>query len=140
MRLLRHLSEALQSLASSLQSISELLPEVLQAWKIHEPLERRLAELERDRHQWEATMEAELLRSDSKYKSARAAEERTRTLESNAKALAGGDDREDDVTEQYLELLRSNADASPDAAVPQVPNSVAVNPKTRALQAKFGRG
>ncbi len=137
-RFLRSLPEALQALAMALRSISELLPEILDHFRIYEPLEDRLAELERGRSQWEATIEAELLRVDSKYKASRAAEERTRTMAANAEALSSGEEGEDGVAAEYLELLRSNAEAGADEAVHQVPASVAVDPKTRALQAKFG--
>lgn len=137
-RSLRSLSEALHSLSSSLQSISDLLPEVLQAVSTHEPLEERLAELERDRHQWEARVEAELVRADSKFKSARAAEERTRTMTAHERADEDGAESEEDLGARYLELLQRNAQAGADETVQSVPEGVAVDAKTRALQAKFG--
>jgi len=137
-KLFRQLTESLHALRIAIQSISAILPEVLESLRIYEPLEARLAELERGRSQWEATVEAELLRSDSKYKASRAAEERTRTLAANAEALASSDESEEGLSEEYLELLRRNAEGVPDEAVHQLPAPVAVNPKTRAIQAKFG--
>jgi len=137
-RFFRQLPEAVHSLASVLQRISEFLPQVLESLRVYEPLEDRLAELERGRHQWEATVEAELLRSDSKYKASRAAEERTRTMAANAEALAGSDEGEEGLDPQYLELLRQNAEGVPDEGLHQMPAYVAVDGKTRALQAKFG--
>jgi len=139
-RFLRELPASLQSLNTTLRLISAILPEILENVRVYEPLEKRLAELERGRSQWEATMEAELLRSDSKYKASRAAEERTRTMAANAEALASSDEGEESISEEYLELLRRNAEGVPDEAVHQVPAPVAVDPRTRALQAKFGGG
>ena len=137
-RFFRSLPEAVHRVGDGLRLISDILPEVLESLRIYEPLETRLAELERGRSQWEATVEAELLRSDSKYKASRAAEERTRTMMTNAEALAGSDEGEESLSEEYLELLRRNAEGVPDEAVHQLPAPVAVNPKTRAIQAKFG--
>lgn len=135
---IRDLARALQAVATQLRIISDLLPEILEARSIMEPLEERVSELERARHQWEAQVEAELLRSDSKFKAARAAEERQRKMTADAEALSSGDEGEDEVREQYLELLRANGGGSAPVAVQAVPESVAVNPKTRVLQAKFG--
>ena len=137
-RVFRELSGAIRGLVIVLKHISEVLPEVLEAFRVYEPLEERLSELERGRHQWEAGVEAELLRSDSKFKAARASEERTRTMAANAEALAGSDEGEEGLDPQYLELLRQNAEGVPDEGLHQMPAHVAVDPKTRALQAKFG--
>ena len=135
---LRSLSESAQAVASALFHISEVLPEVLSALQTVEPLEDRLAELERGRSQWEAEVEAELLRSDSKFKQARNAEERTRTMAANAKALADRDEGEDAVRDEYLEFLRSNGEAAGDQRLPTLPPPVALDPKARAIAAKFG--
>ena len=137
-RFFRQLPEGVYQLASGLRAIEVILREVLDNLRIYEPLEQRLADLERGRSQWEATVEAELLRSDSKYKASRAAEERTRTMAANAEALSSSDESEDGISEEYLELLRRNAEGVPDEAVHRLPVGVAVNPKTRAIQAKFG--
>jgi len=122
----------------SLKHIASVLPEVLSALQITKPLEARLVELERGRSQWEAQIEAELIRSDSKFKQARNAEERTRTMEANARALSSSDEGEDAVRDEYLEFLRRNGEAVGADAVHPVLPPVAVDAKTRALQAKFG--
>ena len=134
---LRSLSAGVQDLAAALRHISEVLPEVLTALETAEPLETRLAELERARSQWEAQVEAELLRADSKFKQARNAEERTRTMAANAKALADSDEGEDAVRDEYLEFLRGNGEAAGDEEVPTLPAPVAYDPSARAIAAKF---
>ncbi len=139
-RFFRQLPEALYQLTQALLRISEILPEILENVRVYEPLETRLAELERGRSQWEATVEAELLRSDSKYKASRAAEERTRTMAANAAALSSSDEGEESISEadqEYLELLRRNAEGVGDEGLHQLPAPMAVDAKTRALQAKF---
>ena len=134
---LRSLSYGVQDLGAALRHIAEVLPEVLSALKTAEPLEARLAELERGRSQWESQVEAELLRADSKFKQARNAEERTRTMAANAKALADSDEGEDAVRDEYLEFLRSNGEAAGDQEVPTLPAPVAFDPSARAIEAKF---
>ena len=138
-RLIRDLSEAVQSLASSARHLTDLLPQMIQAYAVTEPLEERLAELERGRQLWEARVEAELLRADSKFKAARSSEERTRTMAAHAEALSSSDDGEEGIPPEYRELLRLNGEASEEVAVQPVSASVAPTPKARALQAKFGR-
>ena len=137
--ILRGVSGSLQGLVSELEHISDLLSRVLERLETFGPLENRLAELERDRNQWEAKVEAELIRSDSKFKQARAAEERTRTMVENAEALSSGDDGEDSLRDEYLEFLRRNGEGVEALPMQSVPAAVAVDSKTRALQAKFGQ-
>jgi len=136
---IKALSASAQALAVALEHIGTVLPDVLEAWKSVEPLEQRLAELERGRSQWEAQVEAEFVRAESKFKQARNAEERTRTMAANAKALADSDEGEDAVRDEYLEFLRSNGEAVGDEGLPTLPTPVAVDPKARAIAAKFGR-
>lgn len=136
---LRHVPAILQRMTQALERIAEVLPEVLEAWSTRGPLEERLAELERNRQHWEATIEAELLRADSKYKSSRAAEERSRTMAAHAETLSGGDEGEEGIPQQYLDILRRNGEPGQEGAVQTVPAGVALTPKARALQAKFGR-
>jgi len=126
------------SLSDQFRHVSDLLPLVLDRWEEVSPLESRLSELERDRHQWEARIEAEMMRAESRFKQARSSEERTRTLATNAEALAGGAEGEDDVANEYLEFLRRNGEAGTAPELQSMPAPVAVDAKTRAIQAKFG--
>lgn len=132
-------SDALNDLVRVVEEISVILGRVLHNLDEQGPLEGRVADLERSRSQWEAEVEAEWTRAESKFKAARSAEERTRSMETHAKALAGSEDGEDGITEEYRELVRLNAEAGADEALHLVPASVAITPKARALQAKFGR-
>ena len=135
---LRQLSEAVSAMVKTMAATNQTLEEIQKGWEVHGPLKERLEALERDRDTWEAQMEAELLRVQSAFKAARNAEERTRTMTANARAAEGGDEGEEEVGAEYLELLRRNAEAGADEALRQVPEVLAVDAKTRALQAKFG--
>ena len=137
-KIVRGISGSLGGLVSELQHISGLLSRVLERLGTFGPLEDRLAELERTRNQWEAQVEAELIRSDSKFKQARAAEERTRTMVENAEALSSSDESEDSIRDGYLEFLRRNGEGVEALPMQAVPTVVAVDAKTRAIQAKFG--
>ena len=139
LKIVRRLSGSLAGLVSELEHISGLLFSVLQRLETFGPLEDRLAELERTRNQWEAKVEAELIRSDSRFKQARAAEERTRTMAANAEALSSSDEGEDSFRDEYLEFLRRNGEGVEPGAVQAMPAPLAVDPKTRAIQAKFAR-
>jgi len=135
----RDLSGSISALQGSLVHVSEVLDRVLGAWDSQGPLQERLAELERNRDQWEAAMEALQMRADSTFKSARSAEERTKTLARNAEALAGGEEGEDGISDEFIELLRRNAEAGAGEEVHTLPAGVAVNSRTAALNAKWGR-
>lgn len=121
-----------------LEHVSKVLTRVLEQVEKQGPVEERVSELERDRNQWEARVEAELLRSGSQFKSARAAEERAKTVLRNAEALTSGDDGEEGMPAEYLELLRRNAETGEEEGVHQVPAPMAVTPREQALRAKFG--
>lgn len=136
--ILRGVSGSLTGLVSELEHISGLLSKVLERLETFGPLEDRLTELERDRNQWEAKVEAEFIRSDSRFKQARAAEERTRTMVANAETLQSGDEGEDTFRDEYLEFLRRNGEGVEAGGLQTVPAAVAVDARTRALQAKFG--
>lgn len=135
---IRDLSGSLRGLLLGLEHISEVLTRVLEHAEEQGPVEERVSELERDRNQWEARVEAELIRSGSQFKSARAAEERAKTVLRNAEALTSGDESEEGLPAEYLELLRRNAEAGEEEGVHQVPVVVAVNGREQALRAKFG--
>lgn len=138
----RQLSGALADMVSTMDRVEQTLQEIRSSYDVHGPLLERLETLERAREGWEAQMEAELLRVQSAFKAARNAEERTRTMAANAEALSSSDESEDDggaaSRAAYLEFLRSNGEGGGPGEVPTVPAAVALSPKTRALQAKFG--
>ena len=104
------------------------------------PLEARLEALERNQLQWEAQIEAGALRAEGQFKSARASEERARTLRKHAESLAGGADGEEagalDAVEQ---LLAANAAGGAPDEVPAVPTYVEFDPKAHARLAKWGQ-
>jgi len=84
-------------------------------------------------------MEGLQMKADSTFKSARSAEERTKTVMRNAEALVGGEEGEDQISDEWLDILRRNAEAGGSEEVRSVPESVAPRRNGAALQAKFGR-
>ena len=87
LREIRALPEAIGKLAGCIHRITGRLDRVLSLQERNGPLEARLEELERSRAAWEATMEAEIQRASSTYKSAANAESRARTMENHAAKL-----------------------------------------------------
>ena len=138
-KVIRVLSDSIQAQSHELRKVCLILEDVLTALSEKGPLEDRLAELERARHQWEARVEAEMVRIDSRFKAARGSEERARNMEANAEALTGSDDGEEGIPQEYLDFLRRNGETSQEVAVQSMSESVALTPKVRALQRKFGR-
>lgn len=134
---LRQVSEGLRGLVIATDRVDQTLRDIHSGWDLQGPLLERIETLERAREGWEAQMEAELLRVQSSFKAARSAEERTRTMAAHAEALSGGDEGEEALNE-YREFLRTNGEGVPPVALPQVPAPLAVDAKTRAIQAKFG--
>ncbi len=97
---LRALPEGIHRLVVSLQVVAKVLQEAVDYARQNGPLEARLEELERSRAFWEATIEAELQKASSSYKSAANAESRARTMENHAAKLT---DPFDDPSEEIQE-------------------------------------
>lgn len=136
---LRGLSDAIDQLARVGRGLCELLSALLEASTDKGNLQSRVTELERSRERWEATVEADAIRSDSTFKAARGAEERTRTMRRHLEALSGSEDGEaDEALRAVRELLETDGDAGAEVSVPEVPPDVALDPKALALRAKFG--
>lgn len=134
-------SRSVDGLVTVLESIAESLMAIRKDWNIREPLEARLLELEQSRTLWEAGMEAELVRAESRFSAARGAEERARGLaKGKAKSASSSGDGPDDVTEELIEAIRRNAEASAGEQLPLVPEVVAVSGKAAARSYKFGLG
>ena len=87
LREIRALPEVLQRVASALVRVGTKLDALIDLQGRNGPLEARLEELERARAGWEATIEAELQKATSTYKSAANAESRARTMENHAAKL-----------------------------------------------------
>lgn len=136
---LRALSETLQRLVDALDTIGHHLAEVLTRWDSQGEHSDRLLKLEMSRDAWEAQVEAEFLKADSRYKAARSSEERARTMVTHAEAFAGDDEGDEDGLRAIQELLAENAEGSEDGQVPELREVVAVSPKVRAQQLKFMR-
>ncbi len=117
----RALLEALQELALAVKVIA-------QAQDIREDatIGRRVDDLERSRALWEAEVEGLLAKATQERQNARNAEERARTKERNARALAGDEGGEEGIPEEYLQILQSgHAPRGPEEGVPPVRQGVA---------------
>jgi len=93
---------------------------------------------------WEAKMEAELLRAESKYGAARNAEERERSMKkvNHAESPEDSPERQEEIFEAYramgLGVQPGNAPGGEAAELQPVYEDVAPDPKTQALRMKFG--
>lgn len=138
-KVVRSLLEALRDISMALISVNHRLRELTEHYDQAGPLIDRLEVLERSRSEWEAVTEAQLVRGDTAFKTARAAEERAKTVLKNAEALSGSEDGEEGELTDFLEVLRANAEASASEGVPVVPAGVEISGRSAALNAKFGR-
>jgi len=136
---IRGLLEALQEISRQLRAGNGRLELLIRAYDEAGPLGDRLEALERSREGWEAATEAQLVRGETEFKKARAAEERAKTVLKNAEALTGSGDGEEEGLDNYLELLASHVGAGEVEGLPPVPAGLAVSNRSAALNAKFGR-
>ena len=109
LREIRALPEVILKLAASLHRITGRLDSVIRLQQEMGPSEARLEDLERSRAAWEATMEAELQKASSTYKSAANAESRARTMENHAAKLTDpftedGESLEEGVPPEYAQV------------------------------------
>lgn len=141
-RYFRALLEALQEAATALSTGVSLLYD-LREGSSPDGLLDRLEKLERSRAEWEAEVEAELIRADSRFRAARAAEERARTKEKNAEAATDLLDEEsvEELPPEYLRLLqKSDAVGGEEEGMHPVRDRVATRAEGKALarQLKWG--
>ncbi len=125
LREISRLPDAIHRLSSTLQA-------VLTEWKETAPGNERLDELERSRSIWEAEMEAGMMKADSKYKAAAAAESRARKQNEKLDPfLEESDDLPEGIPPQY-------ADFGPAETVPAMHQDLGLlSPKELALRMKF---
>lgn len=136
---LRELSATLQRLVEGVEAVAAHLSALLAVWSTQGTLEARLEALEGSRQHWEAVQEANELRVESRFKAARSAEERARTMANHARTLAGDENGEEDgQLERAIELLRPHVEPGGEEAVPDVPEILALDPKAHARRAKWG--
>lgn len=106
------------------------------------PLKERMDEFDRGRALWEANMEAELLKADSKYKSARNAEERAKTHARGAdeESIEIGHASPEELREAYRGWLPgADVEAGANGGVLALRSGVeSVSAKAQAVRAKFG--
>ena len=136
---LRDVSEAIVGLSKVGHHLSGLVSVLVEHAQQEGTLRSRVEELERSRERWEAVVEADAIRSDSVYKSARGAEERTRTMRRHLESLSSGEDGEGaEAIKAVRELLETDGAPSAPVGVPDVPEDVVVDPKALGRKAKFG--
>jgi len=138
-RSVRGLSADVQLMTRALHELCQVVEEVKGTYDQAGPLIERLEQLERSRDQWEAGVEAMLVRAETEVKKARSAEERSKTVLKNAQALRGSEEGEEGITDELLELLARNAPASAAEPVPTVHPGVAHNRHHGILAQKFGQ-
>jgi len=103
----------------------------------------RIDDLEQRRAIWEAEMDAQLVKADSKYKSARNAEERARKLGTESYEADEGDlPSEEEIQQAYADLgivPPGDAEGGDSPGVLAMRESLeGATPKASALRAKFG--
>ncbi len=125
LREISRIPDALHRLTSTLQALAE-------AQRDNGPSEERLDELERSRSIWEAEVEAGMMKADSKYKAAAAAESRARKQNEKLDPfLEESDEIPEGIPPQY-------ADFGPAETVPAMHQDLGLlSPKELALRMKF---
>lgn len=139
----RHrLVSAVLALKSAVLEVAQTLERQRSDEPVAGPLLDRLDELERNRALWEATMEAELLKADSTYKSARNAEERARKKRGQHEDSEGDIAGPDEVAAAYAAagfLPQGNEEGSDSSGVLALRDGMeVVDPTTAAVRAKYG--
>jgi len=136
----RRLIEALQKSTASVRELTTELREGRGGRDYPEELAGRLEGLELSRAKWEAEMEAELLKADSRYKAASNAESRARTQARHDEKIVTdlAPESEDSLEEYYDRLRAGNAEGGPEEGMHVVHMDMeAGNSKGKALRAKF---
>ena len=157
---IKRASEALQRLVSAIEAVSNHLARLAdmaaEAQVEGQGSSERIEALEASRAAWEADWKAERVlfeaqiaagvgKAESKFQSARNAEERARTMKASYATFEEGDlASEEDVLAAYRQLgfvPASDANGGVPGELPAVSAGVEVgNPKAPALRAKFRGG
>jgi multidrug resistance efflux pump len=138
---IKRLSSSVQELTEGLTQLILILSERPQDATMDTDSLARLDALEVRQSVWEAEMDAQLIKADSKYKSARNAEERSRTMAKRNEET--GEGSEDGVAEiqaalEQIHLQNSHVEGSEENGVQHVRPNMGLGPKETALRAKFG--
>lgn len=140
---IRQLIEVLQALSKAVRDIADQLPAVLDRGADAAELAARLEDLELSRARWEAEIDALILKADSSFKSAAAAESRARTMKRSYEKIAGelDPDRLDELeVEGRRRVQDRDAEASEEEGVPLMRPDLAglsLNSKVLAQRLKF---
>lgn len=144
-RYFKKLLAAIQAIAQSCAVLGDILSTGVREASGVQGFEDRLSSLERTLDVREAQAEATLERAESKFKAARASEERARHHANSVRRAQDGDEDGDDGEDlfaQYAEQLRSrNAEASEVDGVQFVRSGMGARREVRESlrQLKFGR-
>jgi len=131
------LSRSLPLLVMALDTIAHRLTAVLEAWDSVGPIQDRVRSLELELGKWEAEMEAQMTRAESRFSAARSAEERTKRVAASVRAFESSNEGEEDVDRRQLDLLAAYAPTGSEEPVQPVPEIMEIDPKAAARNAKF---
>jgi len=132
---IRSLPGQIEGLARALKSVSEALAALIELQRQNGPSDERLQKLELSRAQWEAELEAMLLKAESTYKAANASESRSRTMLRHAEKIADPFAEEGDEVE--APVPNGDAPRIPEDRLQPVPVGVAPSNKASAQRAKW---
>jgi len=138
---IKRLSESVQDLTEGVTQLIVMLSELPQNSTTDDGALARIDALEVRQSVWEAEMDAQLIKADSKYKSARNAEERSRTMaKQNEETGEGSEDGMAEIQEalQQIQLQNQHVEGSQENGVQQLRPNLGSNAKATALRAKFG--
>lgn len=147
---IKRLPEAIQEVGHYLRALVEVLTAIHDSLQVDGPTTDRLEDVERRMRLLEADMEATLQKAESRYKAARSAEERSRTMERHAEeiqeAVGFSEEGEEEIPEEYLQLLRERDGAgSPEEGMQPLPPGMEHDsqgyraPRDTAKDLKWGR-
>lgn len=138
---IKRLSDSVQELTEGVTQLIVMLSELPQSSTTDDGSLARIDALEVRQSVWEAEMDAQLIKADSKYKSARNAEERSRTMAKQNEET--GEGSEDGMAEiqaalEQIHLQNQHVEGSQENGVQQLRPDLGSHPKATALRAKFG--
>ena len=138
---IKRLSDTIQKLEEAVTQLNIQLWEGPQTGPTDTESAARLDALEVRQSVWEAEIEAQLVKADSKYKSARNAEERSRTMaKQNEETGEGSEDgmAESQEALQQIQLQNHHVAGSQENGMQHMRQNLGIHPKATALRAKFG--